>query len=276
MNIDKILDFFYEKTAQRIKTKIKESGLKYEDIDLGDPKIISFVVHNKRTKNNRFLIRDGIVNSFLQTLNFKTKQEILWGTNEEINTYIYDLFGLLWEEVSSETSMYGIDKELLLCDYIPYAKCKAYWNIIFSSENKYPAISYGIYEDYVVENIDHTESNALMFLYEKCQQEFLSIFEKFTNETISFSKINKVFITNFIEASFVPLLKKHTPDSSSLGLRVRNLIYSDLSHSAPLVYGEETENSSYLKRLSKATSSYILALEDIQQDMLISMQNGSH
>ena len=286
MNIDKILNFFYEKTSQRIKTKIEESGVKQKDIYPDDPKIISSVVNNRRTKNNRFLIRDGIVATiskkdgaeygFLPKLSFESRQEILWGSNEEINSYIYDLFVLLWEEVSSETSSYGIDKDLLLCDYIPYAKYKSYWNIIFSSENKYSAIAYGIYEDDVVGKIGCAEKKALMFLYQKCQQEFLSNFEEFAKNTLTFYKINQAFKKDFIEESFVPLLKKHTPDSSSLGLRVRDLIYSDLSHCAPLVHEEETEDCSYLKKLISATSSYVLALENIQKDMLISMQNGSH
>ena len=276
MNTDKILNFFYTKASQRIKIKIRESGLKYVDIYPNDTKLISWIVNNRCTKNNRFLITDRIVDSYeegdyglIHKLSFNNKIEIFWGTEEEINSYIYDLFVLLWEEVSNEISTYGIDKDLFLCDYIPYAKYKSYWDILFSHENKYPALAYGIYEDDVVEKIDYAEKEALIFLYKKCQQEFLANFKEFAKYTLSFHKINKVFKENFIEKSFVPLLEKYNPDSSSLGLRVRNLIYSDLSQSAPLIYEENGTDNLYLKRLINASSSYILKLEKIQKDMFI-------
>lgn len=277
MNIDKLLNFFYTRASQRIKEKIRESGLKYGDIYPNDTKLISWIVNNRLTKNNRFLITDRVVEFYecsgayglLPKLNFKDKIEIFWGTEEEINSYIYDLFILLWEEVSNDTTTYGIDNDLFLCDYIPYAKYKSFWNILFSKENKYPALAYGIYEDDVVEKIDNAEEQALIFLYKKCQQDFLSNFKQFAKETSSFHKINKVFKENFIEKSFVPLLEKHTPNSSSLGLRVRDLIYSDLSHTAPLIYEKKDTDNLYLKRLINASSSYILELEKIQEDMLI-------
>ncbi len=277
MNIDKLLNFFYTRASQRIKAKIRESGLKYVDIYPNDTKLISWIVNNRLTKNNRFLITDRVVEFYecsdayglLPKLNFKDKIEIFWGTEEEINSYIYDLFILLWEEISKEISTYGIDKNLFLCDYIPYAKYKSYWDILFLQENKYPALAYGIYEDDVVEKIDYAEEQALIFLYKKCQQDFLSNFKQFAKETSSFHKINKVFKENFIEKSFVPLLEKHTPNSSSLGLRVRDLIYSDLSHTAPLIYEKKDTDNLYLKRLINASSSYILELEKIQKDMLV-------
>lgn len=283
MDIDKIMNFFYEKASRRIKTKINESGLKYIDICPNDSKQISWIVNNKRTKNNRFLITNAIICNthkdeitkdyikygLLEKLKFNNIEEILWGTNEEINSYIFDLFELLWKYISDKTSPYGIDKDLFLCDYIPYAKYKSYCDILFSQANKYPALAYGIYEDDVVENIEYAEEQALMLLYKKCQQEFLLNFKKFANKTLSFHKIDKVFKENFIEKTFVPLLKKHIPNSSSLGIRVRTLIYSDLSHCASLMCGEKIENDLYLKNLINASSTYILALEKIQEDMFL-------
>lgn len=186
MDIDNIMNFFYEKASRRIKTKINKSGLKYIDICPNDSKQISWIVNNKRTKNNRFLITDAMILNrqkdegtknyikygLLKKLKFNTIDEILWGTEEEINSYIYDLFVLLWEEVSNEISTYGIDKDLFFCDYIPYAKYKSYWDILFSHENKYPALAYGIYEDDVVEKIDYAEKEALIFYIKNANRNF--------------------------------------------------------------------------------------------------------
>ena len=179
MNIEKIAEFFYFKASKRIGEHINKSGLSYSKIHKPDHKQISRIVNNKRTPNNPFLICDAvIINYYLDEttgnhiccgllgtpeLNFNNAKEILWGTDEEISSYIFDLFILLWEEVSS-SPQYQLDTELYLCDYVPYAKYSSYWNILFSETNIYPALYYSIREDDVVENIDPARENAIKYL----------------------------------------------------------------------------------------------------------------
>lgn len=291
MNMENIMEFFYEKASKRIKDRIKDSGLKQYEVYQPDTKQISRIICNNRTKNNPYLICDAVLENRykaedtgryilcgllnVKELHFSSKKEILWGTDEEIDSYIFDLFKRLWEEVSIDNSPYDIDRELLLFDYVPYAKYSSYWKILLSENNQYPAISYGIYEDTVIKNIDSAREEAFLFLYQKCQTEFLKLFKDFTNSTLSFHKIDKVFKNIFIEKTFIPMLKRYTPNSSSLGLRVRELIFADLSHSAELIHNKMTDNRAYKKSLIKASSGYIIELENIQKNSLFLLYNNS-
>lgn len=272
MDIEIILEFFYKKASERIRKKVKESGLTHREIYMRDSKQISWIINNNRTKNNRFLISDAVIencddfgnpNGLLPKLSFKNKKEILWGTHNEIANYLPELFKLLWNEITSKDSPYKIDRELFLCDYIPYAKYSTYWNILYSSPNKYPAITYGILEDDVVNNIENAESCALTYLYNKCKNDFMNIFSEFTDKTTSFSRINRIFQQNFVENLFIPMLENYKPNESSLGLRVKSLILSDLLYCAPIVCRDICPNTKLVK-LINASSKYIVALENIQ------------
>lgn len=274
MNIELVMDFFYEKASKRIREKINSSDLNHYEIYSRDYKQISWIINNKRTKNNRFLITNAVLYNtdesgkaigLLPMLEFKSKQEILWGTKDEISKYLPDLFELLWIEITKDNNEYQIDKNLFLCDYVPYAKYNTYWDILFSKNNIYPAIAYGIREDDIIENYDNAEREAFKFLYNKCKDDFSKIFNAFTDETTSFNKINKVFQKSFIEKLFIPMLNKFKPDGNSLGLRVKNLIGCDLSHCASLIYENNSAQNEYFFKLNRASSTYILALEDIQK-----------
>lgn len=274
MDIEKIMFFFYKKASLRIKAEVEKSKLTQRKIYITDPKQISWIINNHRTKNNRFLITDSVLQSYickdksiglLPKLSFSSKSEILWGTKEEITSYLPDLFRLLWNEVSEENNFYHINKEEYLCDYIPYAKYSTYWNILLSPQNYFPAIAYGIYENTVFENIDSAREYAFKFLYDKCKNDFAKIFIDFTDQTASFHKIDMVFRQSFIEKLFIPMLNRFKPDDNSLGMRVKMLIEKDLSLCAPLVCIKGLE-SEYYSKLINASSEYILALEKIQEE----------
>lgn len=277
MNINVILDFFYCRASKRIKEKVTESKLTHREIYMRDSKQISWIINNNRTKNNRFLITDAVIENcddfsepdgLLAKLPFRNRKEILWGTDDEIECYLPLLFELLWDEVSYQDNPNHIDKELYLCDYIPYAKYNTYWNILFSESNIYPAISYGIMEDDVINNIDKAREQAYIFLYNKYKNIFKKVFVEFVEKTDSFHKINQVFLDNFIRAKFIPMLIQNKPNSSSLGIRVKNLIEADLSHVASLVLNNDDIEQKYYSKLINASSTYIVSLEKIQSAYL--------
>lgn len=280
MNIERIENFFYSRASKRIKQKVEESKLKYAEIYKPDHKQISRIVNNKRNKNNRFLICDAVIsNSYkddatgkmvkcglLETpeLKFQSIKEILWGTNAEIYSYLYELFVLLWEETTTD-SRFEIDTELYLCDYIPYAKNRAYWDIIFSRD-KYPAPFYGFIEDKVFEEFDSTRDSSLAFLYKRCKVDFFKRFSAFTQKQESFHKLDRIIKDELIKNIFIPVLRKHKPTASSLGLRVRDILYADISHCAPLIV---KNNYDYpLSALIKASTDYIQELEKIQNEIV--------
>jgi len=251
-----------------------------KEIYAPDEKQISRIVNNTRGKNNRFLISDAVISNryiddetgkyipcgLLHTpqLNFNSIKEILWGTNSEIYLYLYDLFKLLWEIVS-EAQSYDIDTQLFLCDYIPYAKNQAFWDIIFLKD-KYPALFYGFKEDKVFQEFDLLSEEALTFLYKRCKNDFSKRFIYFTKKQKSFHKLDKIIKTELIEDIFLPVLEKHKPTSSSLGLRVKGIIYADISHCAPLVAGKTYKYP--LKKLIGASEQYIMQLEEIQKESI--------
>lgn len=291
-NYDTIANFFYEKASIRVKQKVLESKLRHTDILPSDPKQISRIVNNNRTRNNRYLINNSALNTsyidvetkkyipcgLIPKLNFNSAKEVLWGTDKEINAYIQNLFLLLWEEACEKNEHF--DSELYLCDFVPYAKHRAYWNILFDSDTikdsrfsfaeykdktlNFPALYFGIKEDTIIEEIDSAKNNALNYLYCRCKDTFLSEFINYANATTSFHCLNKSLKNDLIECKFIPMLEKFKPDASSLGIRVRNLILEDLSYSASLIFNQQDHNPEYLSLLINASSDYILKLEKIQ------------
>lgn len=132
----------------------------------------------------------------------------------------------------------------------------------------YPALFFGIKEDTVIKNIDSARDGALDYLYGKCEEEFLKTFKEFTKENDSFHMLNNTIKNDLIEKRFLPLMDKYKPDESSLGLRVKNLIFEDLSYCATLFCKHNIENPKYRKELIKASSAYIIRLEHIQNNLV--------
>ena len=306
-----IAEFFYERASNRVRLQIEEEGLRHIDIIYTDTKQLSRIINNKRKRNNPFLINDSaLISSFhdedeyglVPKLRFESKSEVLWGNEQEIRTYIRDLFMLLWNEVCINRKR--INSELYLCDYIPYAKYSAYWKIIFESDTtndirfsfvknseipmlssgienlnytrnsdeeynnrmlNFPAMFFGIKEDTVIENIDSARDSAIEFLYNRCKEEFFNTFKEFAEDNDSFHMLNNIIKKDLIEKRFLPMMEKYRPDKSSLGLRVKNLIFEDLSYRAAIYCNRRIDKSDYRKKLIDASDEYISKLEDIQK-----------
>lgn len=274
MKLETSLNFIYSCCANRINKKIKASDSALDKIYSSDPKILSSIRHNKRTSRNRFLVPDRVFynpqyeDGLLVKLDFhKSKQEVLWGTDEEIKENLPHIFKKIMLDLLDNQSELDFSIEDILCDFVPYAKYSTYFNLLFSKDNSFPALSYGVYEDNIIENIDISRKNAIKFLYQKCEKDFSETFIKFTQETKSFKKIDKVFNNNFINKLFIPLLKKYIPEENSLGIRVKNLITADLSHVPKLIFPKES-NKKYYQKLICASSEYILKLEQIQKNII--------
>lgn len=272
MKLKNSLDFIYSSCANRINNKINESCLTLEKIYSSDPKILSSIRQNIRTPRNVFLVPDRVFTNpqnndgLLVKLDFHNSiQEVLWGTEEEINNNLPLIFKNVILDLLDNKLKLDFSIEDILCDFVPYAKYSTYYKIILSKDNKYPAIFYGVYEDKVIENLYSSKDRAIDFLYSKSQNEFSKAFINFAKETTSFKNINKVFKENFIYKSFIPLLMTHIPDETSLGIRVKNLILADLSQTAKLILNNDFTND-YYRQLINASSEYILKLERIQQN----------
>lgn len=275
MNIDNVMEFFYEKVSTRIRNRKQEKGLNCIDIYLPDEKLVSKIISNKRTKNNPYLLTEAVLlryvknseikDGILPKLDFKRK-ELIWGDSFEISLYLPELFKLLLEEVCRDSSN-SIDVELILCDYIPYAHYYSYWNIILSKNAKGTAFHYCVREDDIITNIWAKRAEAVERLYKKCSNEFYIEFMKLVdNEQIGLKELHKREMQNFIDLQFIPLLKSYNPNENSLGKRVRDIISADLSRCARLISFEENELQEYYSKLNTAACDYIEKLRMIQEE----------
>lgn len=274
MELRNSMDYFYTKCAERVKDRIEQSGLSLRKIYSDDPKILSAIQNNRRTKKNPYLMCDRVfygdtTTKGLQGLGFGIIQDVLWGTAAEINKYAKELFTIIFDDLLDNQSELDFSLEDILCDYVPYSKDLTYWNLLFSNRNSFPALFFGIREDTVLKNIDGDREKSLLYLYSKCKYKYIAALNSFTSETDTFTKIDKVFLNDFVYKRFIPILKKHILNETSLGLRVKNLIIADLSHVPELITKSKNINEQkYYRQLINASSEYILKLENIQADIM--------
>lgn len=287
MDLEQTMEYIYKKCSERIDTRIKEKGVKAYQIYPADPKLISRIRNNNRkNKNNKYLLTNSAMRTkdesgkpvgLIPILHFKNEHEILWGNELEFKKNLFMIFYYLIKDLLS--SDFEADVKDTLYDYVPYAKYSAFFQIILEAEPLpgnigLPFLScYGVYEDEVFSNLEKAEDDAIEYLYLKCKDNFEQVFFDFTKETLSFTKINKVIEKNFINLVFIALLKKYLPGIDSLGLRVKNLIQADISHTRDLILlhhiSPDTDNElSLIKNLIHASSKYICELENIQKELL--------
>jgi len=291
MNVETIMKFFYKKASDRIKEKVKSSNKTYAQIYKTDTKLISRIVNNKITRVNPFFIPDAVISSsvkeetsnnyieigLLHTLKFNSIKEILWGSDEEVKSYLPELFKLLWDELTEDDLKIQCSKDFILCDYIPYAENRAYFNLLVTLKNIFSAEYtgsflelYGRSEDVIINDFDSVEKDAVAYLYFKCKDDFEKLFEEFCSKTDSFHKIDKVIKNEFLDTVFIDLIKQNIPNEHSLGIRVKTIIESDLSQSAELIikYKETQQIDEIKKKLINASSTYAVMLKEIQIDMI--------
>ena len=89
------------------------------------------------------------------------------------------------------------------------------------------------------------------------------------------TSLSVALISTSIDEHFVPLIRDIPPKSTSLGLRIQQLVLEDLSHTASLVAGETIDNIEYKRALIHASSEYVLALEEIHETFLQKKENGA-
>ncbi|EHM87621.1 hypothetical protein [Thomasclavelia ramosa] len=295
MELKNSLEFIYEKCAFRIKEQKNKLDITALEIYPSDDKMISKITNNKRTKNNRFLITDRVLECYskdnkekygiVSKLNFNSKSEVLWGDKEEIEKYLQDLFSMIFNDL-----LENFDKnelETFFLDYVPYAKYTALNKLLEGKEmaekekrkkvtetNREMKLfsfmmAYGISEDDVIVNYYNYYENKeeiIDYLFLICYKNFKDIFLKFIDNTDSFHKIDKKF-SDFVYGSFILMLEKTTDEKISLGKRVYNLILNDMSMSEKLLSNENICNSdtNLMRNRIRVSSRYITELEILQK-----------
>lgn len=274
MNNKNILDFFYSRATKRIKAQYERAHQpKYCDILPSNPKLLSYILNCKTTtKNNPYLITDGAIYALLNSdyFQFNTETEIPWGKEEEIDLYIEDLFFLLWEEYIS--SSLEINSKYYQCDYLPFAKHLAIKNAIVNENNEFLEVLFQTSKEDILLNDKTISYEAIKYVFKKNKEWFKTEWHNFASKTTTFTKLNKI-IDSFVSDIFVPKLKDNFPsENSSLGIRAKNLLESDLSvkDQEIKIWGWNNLDEQIKYELFKASLSYVNNLEQIFE-----MQNNN-
>ncbi len=274
MNHEIVLEFFYSKATNRIKTQYERAHQpKHRDIIPSNPKLLSYILNCKTTtKNNPYLITDGAIYHLLKSdyFQFNTEAEILWGTEDEILSYIEDLFILLWQEYIP--SYQEIKSEYYQCDYLPFAKHLVAKNAIVNENNEFLEALFQTTKDTLLSNDKTISDAAIKYVFKKNENWFKSEWLEFVSKTKTFTKLNKI-IDSFVSEKFVPNLLLNSPsENSSLGIRAKNLLESDLSVKdlEIKICGWNTLDERIKYELFIASLSYINKLERIFE-----MQNNA-
>ena len=267
MNNKAILDFFYGKASNRIKAQYEMAKQpKYCDILPSNPKLLSYILNCKTTaKNNPYLITDGAIYALLNKdyFQFNTESEILWGKKEEILSYIEDLFVLLWHEYISSSP--EISSEYYQCDYLPFAKHLVIKNAIANENNEFIEVLFRVSKEDILSNYETISYEAIKYIFKKNKNWFIPEWLKFVSKTKTFTKLNRI-IDSFVSEIFVPNLLLNSPsENSSLGIRAKNLLESDLSvkDQEIKIWGWNTPDEQIKYELFKASLSYVNHLERI-------------
>lgn len=288
------LEFIYENCANRIKERKNKLNITSLEIYPCDDKMISKITNNKRTKNNRFLITDRVLEYYskdnkeiygiVSKLNFNSKSEVLWGNKKEIQEYLYELFFMIFDDLLESSDKNKL--ETFFLDYVPYAKYTALYKILFRDEVAKKELkqfsfllAYGLSEDEVINeylNFLTDKKEIINYLYKKYDKDFYKIFLSFVNQVQSFHKIDKIF-SDFIEEKFIQMLKTKIDERTSLGIRVYNIILEDISMTEKLLSNKNYDDytSKITRNRIRVSSRYIVELEKLQKNEINMLKTKS-
>ena len=271
---EKIINFFCDRVAKRVRDRKTEKRLTREEIYSADVGLVSRIINGKRGVNNKFLVTDTILGDvdskegLVPKLEFDSKTVLLWGTLEERREYMEDLF-ILCFEICNES--FSESERRLLCGEVEYSKNETYVELLFESKEKYPALYWGIYEDTVLDpnRRDSIREKALHRFYKKCENQFEKLFNDYADKTPSFKSLDRKFRENFIDDNFSKLLDEMRPTENEIGMYVRLAIIHQLKSVPRMIEKNNgiTEVEEIQKLMNYATSQYITQLEIIQDKL---------
>jgi hypothetical protein len=248
-----------------------------------DKSLVSYFFNCKTGPNNKYLVTKrlldyksettGAVTGAKEAFGFKDVHEVLWGDDKEYNTNLFSIFCLLIKDIlSSDYENKGII-ENTLCDNIIYSKYSTFRKIK-DDYNISLLTNYGIFDEKVEDQaMNNYLKIAIKHLYYKdgFEESFKNIFKSFTNRFNDYTHIEDRLYKFFLP-DLLSLLEKYMPSSSSLGLRVKTLIETDIIKAKDLIQAHNSK-SDYCntveyhlnQKIIRATSEYITKLEEIAE-----------
>lgn len=285
IKFDSFKQYIFRKCVDRVEAKRLSQDPVQPQIALcrDDKSLVSYFFNCKTGTNNKYLITKRLLNyksndsdeisGAVPVFGFKNEHEVLWGDMKEFRSNLFPIFCLLIKDILESDYERMETIENTLCDNIIYAKYSTFRTIkdtydISLLEN------FGIYDESVEDRAmnDYLEI-ALKHLYHKNMFEasFERIFLSFTKRYNDYTHIEKRLYRDFLP-DLLSLLEEYKPSSSSLGLRVKTLIETDIIKAINQI--EAAKNNSDFcntpeyhinKEIIHASSQYIVELEKIAQ-----------
>lgn len=202
-----------------------------------------------------------------EKLDFKNNQEILWGTDTEIvENDLPLIFQSIIGDILSSSSDIKDEVRDILCGHIPYARYSTLYQLLYEVES--PMIKFELLSLYNIDEVfvDTKTDEAITYIYSLCEDRFKEKYLEFTDSLDSFSRWT-IKMAEWVENEFMKILRIYSPTSNSLGMRIKDLIYSDFHYIPDIILsGSEIEpNLENMKNLVNATNNYIEELENIQR-----------
>jgi hypothetical protein len=103
----KTCDLIYRLASARIRQKYDEwkKGQSYSNAMIEfyptDRKLFGYVLKGERKKDNPYLLTPKLVEVILEKLDFNDKNEVYWGQEDEVSSYLEDLFTTILLEMQT-------------------------------------------------------------------------------------------------------------------------------------------------------------------------------
>lgn len=278
---NKTKDFIYRNCVRRVENKRLEKKLPQIALCRDDKTLVSYFFNCKLTSNNQYLVTKKLLDytsdiigsrtGAVPIFEFENIHEVLWGNDKEFEDNLSTIFSLLVFDILDSSTKDKDFLEYVLCDNIIYSKYFSFRNI----KDKYNVSlleNFAVYDELV--NDQHMSNYldiAIKYLYHKpaFHSKFKEIFLFFTKSHDDYTHIDdrlyKEFIPNLYE-----LLDNYKPTATSLGIRVKNLIDTDIIKAIEQIDALKnnpdflnTPEAELNKQIVNASSTYICKLEDI-------------
>lgn len=234
---DNSMDIIFDNICTRLKKRKEEMNISSKDLLPDNKNLSSAILNNRREpKKNPYLIPDTQILSLMDSLDFKSSKELLFGTDKEIESYAYSLFrALIIDTIEMDESdklkavkkygknyNYDIFNKLksVLTDYVPYA--------LMSIHVENPVFFDFVFPKELSEIIDinrdtEIRDEAIKRLYknEDIKYSFINFFYDNIIKKDTVVRLDKAFL-DFVIVHFLPFLIGETSDDDmySLGNRV--------------------------------------------------------
>lgn len=283
INFNLTKNFVYQKCVERVEKKRTDQDTVKPQIALcrDDKSLVSFFFNCKTGPNNKYLVTKRLLNYHNNKTNedygavpvfgFKDEHEVLWGNETEFNQNLFTIFSSLIKDILDSQSSKKDYLEYILSDNIIYAKYLSFHQIkekyqVSLSEN-FAIWDYEVDEKHMIKYLDI----AIQYLYDKphFKEQFKIVFLTFTNLHDDYTHIDERICKELLPDLY-NILEKNKPSATSLGIRVKTLIETDiikaLDQLDALKYNSDflhTPEFKINKKIINASSKYICDLENI-------------